>query len=45
MTPKELVQIGYDCFASGDMETFVGIFHEGILAKARERLARVETCP
>ena len=28
MTPKEVVQKGYDCFASGDMETFVGLFHE-----------------
>ena len=28
MTPKEVVQNGYDCFASGDMETFVGLFHE-----------------
>ena len=28
MTPKEIVQKGYDCFASGDMETFVGLFHE-----------------
>ena len=25
MTPKEIVQKGYDCFASGDMETFVGL--------------------
>jgi len=23
-----VVQKGYDCFASGDMETFVGLFHE-----------------
>tara|TARA_B100000900_G_scaffold256813_1_gene218853 strand:- start:222 stop:593 length:372 start_codon:yes stop_codon:yes gene_type:complete len=28
MTPKEVVQKGYDCFASGDMETFVKLFHE-----------------
>ena len=28
MTPKEVVQKGYDCFNSGDMETFVGLFHE-----------------
>ena len=28
MTPKEVVQKGYDCFASGDMETFVRLFHE-----------------
>ena len=28
MTPKEIVQKLYDCFASGDMETFVGLFHE-----------------
>ena len=28
MTPKEVVQKGYDCFKSGDMETFVGLFHD-----------------
>ena len=28
MTPKEVVQKGYDCFTSGDMETFVGLFHD-----------------
>lgn len=28
MTSKEVVQKGYDCFASGDMETFVKLFHE-----------------
>ena len=28
MTPKEVVQQGYDCFSTGDMETFVGLFHE-----------------
>ena len=28
MTPKVIVEKGYDCFASGDMETFVGLFHE-----------------
>ena len=32
MTPKEVVQKGYDCFASGDMETFVGLFHENCTA-------------
>ena len=28
MTPKEVVQKGYDCFTSGDKETFVGLFHD-----------------
>ena len=30
MTPKEIVQKGYDCFSTGDMETFVGLFHEDV---------------
>ena len=30
MTPKEVVQKGYDCFSTGDMETFVGLFHEDV---------------
>ena len=30
MTPKEVVQKGYDCFSTGDMKTFVGLFHEDV---------------
>ena len=30
MIPKEIVQKGYDCFSTGDMETFVGLFHEDV---------------
>ena len=28
MTPKEIVLKGYDCFATGDIETFISLFHE-----------------
>jgi len=28
MTPKEIVQSAYDCFATGDMETFASLFAE-----------------
>ena len=32
MTPKEVVQKGYDCFSTGDMDTFVGLLHEDVKA-------------
>ena len=28
MTPKEVVKKAYDCFASGDVETLVSLYHE-----------------
>ena len=28
MTPKEVAQKAYDCFASGDMETLASLYHE-----------------
>jgi ketosteroid isomerase-like protein len=28
MTPKEIAQSAYDCFASGGMETFASLFAE-----------------
>ena len=28
MTPKEVVKKAYDCFASGDVETLISLYHE-----------------
>ena len=31
MTPKEVVAKGYECFNTGDMETFVTLFHADVV--------------
>ena len=31
MTPKELVAKNYECFRTGDMETFVSLYHEDVV--------------
>ena len=31
MTPKEVVAKNYECFRTGDMETFVSLYHEDVV--------------
>ena len=33
MTPKEVVQKGYDCFSTGDMATFKTLFSDSAIIK------------
>ena len=33
MTSKELVQKAYDCFATGDMDTFRTLYHTDVVVK------------
>ena len=31
MTPKEVIEKNYECFNTGDMETFVSLYHEDVV--------------
>ena len=31
MTPKEVIAKNYECFRTGDMETFVSLYHEDVV--------------
>jgi ketosteroid isomerase-like protein len=31
MTPKEVITKNYECFKTGDMETFVSLYHEDVV--------------
>ena len=31
MTPKEVIAKSYECFSTGDMETFVSLYHEDVI--------------
>ena len=31
MTPKEVIAKAYECFNTGDMETFVSLYHEDVV--------------
>ena len=33
MTPKEVIEKNYECFNTGDMETFVSLYHEDVVVK------------
>ena len=31
MTPKEVIAKNYECFNTGDMETFVSLYHDDVV--------------
>jgi ketosteroid isomerase-like protein len=31
MTPKEIIEKNYECFNTGDMETFVSLYHDDVV--------------
>ena len=33
MTPKEVIAKNYECFNTGDMETFVSLYHDDVMVK------------
>ena len=33
MTPKEVIAKNYECFNTGDMETFVSLYHDDVVIK------------
>ena len=33
MTPKEVIAENYECFNTGDMETFVSLYHDDVVIK------------
>ena len=33
MTPKEVIEKNYECFNTGDMETFVFLYHNDVVVK------------